>query len=574
MGSFLSSPLFFTFLHTGIAVGGIISCLYIATKKIYYKKTFLYLFFSVSLMELFLALQSKVSFFASDGKRSIPAAMLVFSFSLLGLIRQEKKGSYRISSGFLDILMLCSIILLLSFPEKYATGFALVVYYAVLCLSFVLLFFSRKVMKNVRASFLRCLLFLGLCVPPGYFYIFGPARGLFLLVPAVLSSGIFAVACLFIFHELNRSKRNLITYVSSLAVILALCVYFSYFFNYYYVFAENSRLPARETFFLWSYISFFGVFLSLLLYEFFSRRIIVRFTRAHAEKESLLKDVPLQLNPLEKIQNIFAELAKKFEEVFHLRVNAAGQFEGEKKILFFESGGTREESVDTRHLRKETLKKVFLPSEYFFHDSYPLLRHLSALKITDEFGYIVPLHLKGEFEGFFVTQRPGIRLRFLLSHIQLLIERFRAMAGRVILNAIYLSREKEIQDKIIALQEKKKIAEDYKAKNIELQQTLEQLKNKQRQLIIAEKWSSICQVTVSLNHEINNPLTHILGTAQILLMQMKKNQAVPQEEIRNYLIKVEAQCQRIKTIIENLRKVSEPVSVSYLSGVQMLKLNT
>jgi phosphoglycerate-specific signal transduction histidine kinase len=120
-----------------------------------------------------------------------------------------------------------------------------------------------------------------------------------------------------------------------------------------------------------------------------------------------------------------------------------------------------------------------------------------------------------------------------------------------------------------------------KHKSRELDDTKQniELKNKsllkaQEQLIQSEKMSSITEITVSLNHAINNPLTSVLADIQFVLLKLKTKLDDPQtiERSISCLQTAEKEALRIKTIMEDLRHLTQPVVEDYIPGIKMIDL--
>ncbi|HAX62376.1 MAG TPA: hypothetical protein DCX95_07490 [Elusimicrobia bacterium] len=115
--------------------------------------------------------------------------------------------------------------------------------------------------------------------------------------------------------------------------------------------------------------------------------------------------------------------------------------------------------------------------------------------------------------------------------------------------------------RVRTLEESKKIIEE---QNRELDVTLENLKATQEELIQSEKMSSLGFLAGGVAHELNNPLTGILGFAQLLLKQMDKTDTQYQN-----LKHIEASALQCKKIIGELLIYSgsgefkfEPVNIN------------
>ena len=83
------------------------------------------------------------------------------------------------------------------------------------------------------------------------------------------------------------------------------------------------------------------------------------------------------------------------------------------------------------------------------------------------------------------------------------------------------------------------------------------------------RWlAGIGETTIALEHEINNPLSALLGHAELLLMD--RNLSPDQRE---QLLIVREQAARIAEVVRRLAKLKNPQSVEYLSGARMLDLS-
>ena len=79
--------------------------------------------------------------------------------------------------------------------------------------------------------------------------------------------------------------------------------------------------------------------------------------------------------------------------------------------------------------------------------------------------------------------------------------------------------------------------------------------------------AGIGQATVGIQHEINNPLTGLLGTAELMLLDMQETRR-PTDEIRTIL----EQGKRIRDLVKRLGELRDPQSVHYAGGKRMIDL--
>jgi two-component system, sensor histidine kinase and response regulator len=79
--------------------------------------------------------------------------------------------------------------------------------------------------------------------------------------------------------------------------------------------------------------------------------------------------------------------------------------------------------------------------------------------------------------------------------------------------------------------------------------------------------AGIGEATVGLKHEINNPLTGILGTAELLLLELRQR-AYPTTDVETII----TQARRISEIVKRLDDLKDPMSVLYAGGSRMIDL--
>ena len=76
---------------------------------------------------------------------------------------------------------------------------------------------------------------------------------------------------------------------------------------------------------------------------------------------------------------------------------------------------------------------------------------------------------------------------------------------------------------------------------------------------------AIGETTLSLQHEINNPLSALLGNAELLLMEMREK-----GEKNELLIVIHEQAMRIADVVRRLRRLKDPESVDYVGGTKII----
>jgi K+-sensing histidine kinase KdpD len=90
----------------------------------------------------------------------------------------------------------------------------------------------------------------------------------------------------------------------------------------------------------------------------------------------------------------------------------------------------------------------------------------------------------------------------------------------------------------------------------------------QEDQIKSERLKAITQTAVTINHEVNTPLSVVLGYAQLLL---SRKEELNQDTI-DKLKKIEQGALRIKEVTHKLSKIVEPIIVKYAGDVKMVDL--
>lgn len=110
---------------------------------------------------------------------------------------------------------------------------------------------------------------------------------------------------------------------------------------------------------------------------------------------------------------------------------------------------------------------------------------------------------------------------------------------------------------------------ELKLKNMHLKNSLELLRKTRSQLVMAEKFSALGELTAGIAHEINNPTAVILGNMDIVIEEL--NGAT--EPVATEVSLIYEQVYRIRNIVEKLLKYSRasPISLK-LENVDVNKL--
>ncbi|MEK7375756.1 MAG: histidine kinase dimerization/phospho-acceptor domain-containing protein [Candidatus Margulisiibacteriota bacterium] len=132
-------------------------------------------------------------------------------------------------------------------------------------------------------------------------------------------------------------------------------------------------------------------------------------------------------------------------------------------------------------------------------------------------------------------------------------------------NSNLLEKEKGNAKKIAEAQVKEKYSAVLEKTNKELMETREGL-------VKAERLSTVAKLTVSLQHEINNPLTSVLAHTQALELKLKSGESLSPEFIREKLVTIEREARRIRDLLRNLAHITEPIVREYTPGIEMIDI--
>ncbi len=98
--------------------------------------------------------------------------------------------------------------------------------------------------------------------------------------------------------------------------------------------------------------------------------------------------------------------------------------------------------------------------------------------------------------------------------------------------------------------------------------SFEKLKADFANLVKSERAAAISETAVAVNHEINNPLTAILGNTQLMLM----NESELPKDVVTKLKTIERSAVQIRETTGKLMAIVEPVRTPYGSGLNMIDI--
>lgn len=100
-------------------------------------------------------------------------------------------------------------------------------------------------------------------------------------------------------------------------------------------------------------------------------------------------------------------------------------------------------------------------------------------------------------------------------------------------------------------------------------QTLEKLRRAQDELVRAQRLAALGQIGVTVRHEVNNPLTVVLGNADWLLQELTDLDS----ELLRALEAIRANALRIRDIVEKLEDIKTDRVTEYVGGIKMIDIH-
>ena len=103
---------------------------------------------------------------------------------------------------------------------------------------------------------------------------------------------------------------------------------------------------------------------------------------------------------------------------------------------------------------------------------------------------------------------------------------------------------------------------------IKTQEIIRGVRQGQHQLVHTERQAALFELTVALQHHLNNLLTPLSVHAQMLLDRLKD-----QPELRQYVEKIYDQVEQIEDLVRRIRRAREDELVEYERGLKMIDLS-
>ncbi|MCP4601889.1 MAG: HAMP domain-containing protein [Proteobacteria bacterium] len=140
--------------------------------------------------------------------------------------------------------------------------------------------------------------------------------------------------------------------------------------------------------------------------------------------------------------------------------------------------------------------------------------------------------------------------------------------GRLAKTFNHMSSELEKSFKTIT-EQNHEIAEWNEKLKQRVEERTKELKEAEDQIIRSQKIAAVSELGAGMAHEINNPLTTILGFAQLMLRR-----TIPKDECDEYLSTIVAQSKRIQVIVEDLLRFSKNIDNTEYEFIDLNSLIT
>jgi CheY-like chemotaxis protein len=97
------------------------------------------------------------------------------------------------------------------------------------------------------------------------------------------------------------------------------------------------------------------------------------------------------------------------------------------------------------------------------------------------------------------------------------------------------------------------------------------IKELQEHVVQAERVATVGRMAVTMAHEINNPLSGILGYVEFLAGQLERG-PIEEEVLRSALPRIHQNALQIRDVLSRLRDMSRPAVYEYAAGLEGISL--
>ena len=198
---------------------------------------------------------------------------------------------------------------------------------------------------------------------------------------------------------------------------------------------------------------------------------------------------------------------------------------------------------------------------------------ITEVKITEKFqqllpdiNLIIPLKRQAKLYAILILISDE-NTKFYQQEDITLLETVANQASLAIENNLYIEETKALTKSLTESQVQKRYVNKLEEKNRNLEELFNELKETQSQLIQSEKMSSLGQLVAGVAHELNNPIGYLYANMKELqkyidLLKEGEDGKVGasteyiKEDIDQLILESVEGSERVKTIVENLRKFS------------------
>ncbi len=133
-----------------------------------------------------------------------------------------------------------------------------------------------------------------------------------------------------------------------------------------------------------------------------------------------------------------------------------------------------------------------------------------------------------------------------------------------------ISEYEIVSSQISIILEKILLQKQLQNQNELLKDALNKLQNAQKQLVEKERLAAIGEIVITVNHEINNPLTSIIGLSEILELAFQTGK---HEKVREGLRGILKEAYRIQKVTHKLAEISSSKSKEYIGKLRMTEID-
>jgi hypothetical protein len=202
------------------------------------------------------------------------------------------------------------------------------------------------------------------------------------------------------------------------------------------------------------------------------------------------------------------------------------------------------------------------------------------LELSEEFALCFPMSVRGRLVGIYLfaeklsgklySAEELKALRTLAQVAATALDNAQAYESLSRLNAeleeLVKLRTAELQRANLELGHKN---EELLKRNEELERLIAELRETQAALVEAERRAAIGEIIVTICHEINNPLTAIIGQAQLIQLHAESLPGPVLDKIKT----IDQCADRIRDITEKMRRLTTTKTTTYVGQIKMIDLN-